>query len=193
MEIYLNYARFWWYSTPLLLLGLITPLFVYIYWAAFILFSLNLIFIINNSPKESSRHSVSHYQHNIRLNILNFAIALFLTISNFLIVTIPIIPKALLIAAAWWACAWLLKRYAARTLEYIHLTTLVSYLQTKVPEVPKAILQNIAQAYFSDSLPAKEPLAGKYNFSLETSDKIHHYYNSYIKNNHLNGDLSTAN
>lgn len=190
MEIYLNYGKYWWWSLPLLVLGLFIPLFIYGYWTVFILASLNLIFVINNPQKQSLHSSISYYEENIRLNILNLAIALFLTVSNLLIVMLPVIPKTILIGAAWGLCAILLRRYAERTLDYIHRSTLVAYLQTKIPDVTRESLRNLVFTYFPDKLPANSPLAKKYNLSSELADKIQHYYNTYLENNNLNGDLS---
>lgn len=184
MEIYLNYGKYWWWTTPLILLGLLSSLFVYIYWAIFVLCTLFLIFEINNPPKVSQNSSVTYYEQNLRLNILNFAIAIFLTLSNLLITLIPLIPKALLIAGFWYLGQFLVKKYAAQTLDYSHKSSLWAYLYKKVPEVEYSKIKNLVQFYFPDDLPNTNALAAKYGISLELAESLSHYYKKYLENNY---------
>lgn len=184
MEIYINYGKYWWWATPLLLLGLLSSIFMYAYWAVFLLLTLYLIFEINNPPKLSESSSVTYYEQNLRLNILNFAIAIFLTLSNLLITVVPLVPKALLIAGFWYLGQLLLKKYAAQTLEYSHRSSLAAYLSKKVPEVDFAKIKNLVDFYFPNDLPNPNALASKYGISLELSEDLSHYYKKYLENNY---------
>lgn len=193
MQIYINFGRYWWLALPLLLLGLFSDLFMYAYWAAYVLLTLNLIFERTEGPIDSPASSINVYNQETRVNWLNLGIAVYLAFSNILVILIPLKAKVILIALFWGLGAWLLRKYIVQVLDLIHKQSMVTYLRFKLPDVQTDTLKQIVAVYFPGELPQPKPIQTRFGLNETQSEKLIHYYQRYIQNNYLNADLSGEN
>lgn len=193
MQIYINFGRYWWLALPLFVLGLFSDLFMYAYWAAYVLLTLNLIFERTDGPVDSPASSINVYNQETRVNWLNLGIAVYLAFSNILIILIPLKVKVLLIAAFWALGAWILRKYIAQILDLIHQQSVITYLRLKLADIKPDALKQIVAVYFPGPLPQSQPLQSRFGLSGTQADKLIHYYQRYIENNYLNADLSREN